>query len=105
LGAIAKDLKPVYSAPSEQAMTHLAGSLGKSESHEVVYQAAMQAWATRRTLRETLLENEAIRSITSLDELLTVGSRILPRSCQTQTLVDNVLAKTKARKAKEGTHG
>lgn len=85
---------------SEAAMMHLAQRLGKTEAHDVVYHAAMQAWESGRTLRETLLDDEAVRSRTSLPELedLLVPESYLG-SCQ--TLVDEVLAKSKARHAEE----
>jgi adenylosuccinate lyase len=85
---------------SEVAMMHLAGKLGKTEAHEVVYQAAMQAWESKRTLRETLLDDEKVRSEISMDELETL---LVPESYlgSCQVFVDQVLARSKARQAKE----
>jgi 3-carboxy-cis,cis-muconate cycloisomerase len=85
---------------SEVAMMHLASRLGKTESHEIVYRAAMQAWETKRTLKDILLDDETVRSeisMSELDELLVPESYL--GSCQ--MLVDPVLAKSKARRARE----
>jgi adenylosuccinate lyase len=89
---------------SEVAMMHVATRLGKTEAHEVVYQAAMQAWESGRTLKETLLDEVSIRHATSsgeLDELLVPESYL--GSCQ--LFVDQVLAKSAARQAAEAGHG
>ncbi|MDQ1664598.1 MAG: 3-carboxy-cis,cis-muconate cycloisomerase [Actinomycetota bacterium] len=75
---------------SEAAMMHLASRLGKDEAHEVVYQASMQAWDTKRTLRECLLDVPAVAAATdaaTLDALLTPESYL--GSCQ--VLVDDVV--------------
>ncbi|MET9357258.1 adenylosuccinate lyase [Streptomyces sp. NPDC006617] len=45
---------------SEAAMMHIAEVLGKSEAHDVVYQAAMSAWETHRPLRDILMENAEV---------------------------------------------
>jgi adenylosuccinate lyase len=89
---------------SEAAMMHLADRLGKTKAHEVVYHAAMAAWETKRTLRETLLDDPDVRSCTNADALerLLVPESYLG-SCQ--ALVDQVLAKSKAREAEENGHG
>ena len=54
---------------SEAAMMHLAGALGKSAAHEVVYRASMAAWQYRRTLRDTLLEGPEVSSHVGAEEL------------------------------------
>jgi adenylosuccinate lyase len=85
---------------SEAAMMHMATRLGKTEAHEVVYQAAMQAWESGRTLKDILLDEASIRqsiSLEELDELLVPESYL--GSCQ--LLVDRVLAKSAARQAAE----
>jgi adenylosuccinate lyase len=89
---------------SEAAMMHLAGTLGKSEAHEVVYTAAMKAWESGRTLRDTLLDDESIRARVSREELETL---LVPESYlgSCQALVDQVLGRSKAREAGEATHG
>lgn len=88
---------------SEVAMMRLAGELGKTEAHEVVYQAAMSAWDTGRTLKDTLLDHEAVRAAINADELdrLLVPETYLG-SCA--HFVDQVLERAKARQAEEETH-
>jgi 3-carboxy-cis,cis-muconate cycloisomerase len=88
---------------SEVAMMRLAGLLGKAEAHEVVYQAAMAAWDSGRTLKETLLDDEQVRSAidaAELDQLLVPESYL--GSCA--RFVDQVLAATKTRRAEEEAH-
>lgn len=89
---------------SEAAMMHVATRLGKTEAHEVVYQAAMQAWETGRPLKEVLLDQVSIQQSTSLDEL---DKLLVPESYlgSCQLLVDQVLAKVAARQAAEAGHG
>jgi 3-carboxy-cis,cis-muconate cycloisomerase len=88
---------------SEVAMMRLAGELGKTEAHDVVYHAAMRAWDSGSTLTETLLENERVRAAVGAAELeqLLVPENYLG-SCQ--RFVDQVLAKNKTRQAKEDDH-
>jgi adenylosuccinate lyase len=89
---------------SEVAMMQLASRLGKTEAHEIVYRAAMQAWESKRTLKDILFDDKTVRSeisMSELDELLVPESYL--GSCQ--MLVDQVLAKSKARRAKEGDRG
>ncbi|WP_236795594.1 adenylosuccinate lyase [Amycolatopsis sp. GM8] len=85
---------------SEAAMMHLAGSLGKTEAHEVVYRASMTAWESGRTLRDTLLDDPAVRSLTDTEQL---GALLVPESYlgSCPALVDQVLARSKARQAQE----
>ncbi|HET6500930.1 MAG TPA: hypothetical protein VFG87_09240, partial [Amycolatopsis sp.] len=85
---------------SEAAMMHLASRLGKTEAHEVVYRAAMQAWESKRTLKDTLLDDEGVRAQISADELTEL---LVPESYlgSCPMLVDQVLARSKARQAKE----
>jgi 3-carboxy-cis,cis-muconate cycloisomerase len=89
---------------SEAAMMHLATTLGKSEAHEVVYTAAMKAWESGRTLRDTLLDDESISTRISRAELETL---LVPESYlgSCQALVDQVLGRSKARQAEEAAHG
>jgi adenylosuccinate lyase len=89
---------------SEAAMMHVATRLGKTEAHEVVYQAAMQAWESGRSLKEILLDQVSIQQSTSLDEL---DKLLVPESYlgSCQLLVDQVLAKVAARQAAEAGHG
>jgi adenylosuccinate lyase len=89
---------------SEAAMMHLATTLGKSEAHEVVYTAAMKAWESGRTLRDTLLDDESISARIGRAELETL---LVPESYlgSCQALVDQVLGRSKARQAEEATHG
>jgi 3-carboxy-cis,cis-muconate cycloisomerase len=55
---------------SEAAMMHIAGQLGKTTAHEVVYQAAMRAWDTGRSLRDTLADSDEVSfTAEQLDEL------------------------------------
>lgn len=85
---------------SEAAMMHLAGSLGKTEAHEVVYRASMAAWESGRTLRDTLLDDPEVSSRTGtaeLDALLVPESYL--GSCP--ALVDQVLARHTLRRAEE----
>jgi adenylosuccinate lyase len=92
---------------SEAAMMHLAADIGRSEAHELVYQAAMQAWDYGGTLREALAaevrgQGAADRpdrpdlpaeSLSQLTELL-VPEKYLG-SCQ--ELTDQVVAQIRAR--------
>lgn len=85
---------------SEAAMMHLAGSLGKTEAHEVVYRASMAAWESGRSLRDTLLADSDVRARTDSAELATL---LVPEnylgSCQ--ALVDQVLTRHKLRRAQQ----
>ncbi|TNC21815.1 adenylosuccinate lyase [Amycolatopsis alkalitolerans] len=79
---------------SEAAMMRLAATLGKAEAHEIVYQAAMQAWDSGRTLKDILLENERVRSEMDAGEL---GRLLVPESYlgTCPEFVDQVLANAK----------
>jgi 3-carboxy-cis,cis-muconate cycloisomerase len=81
---------------SEAAMMHLAETLGKSEAHEVVYRASMQAWETKRSLKATLLDDPSVRARVTAEELdrLLVAESYLG---QCQDMVDRVLDKANAR--------
>jgi adenylosuccinate lyase len=88
---------------SEAVMMRLAAGLGKPEAHEVVYQAAMSAWSSGRSLKDALLEQEPARAVIDADELdrlLVVEAYV--GSCS--TFVDQVLASTKTRQATEDIH-
>jgi adenylosuccinate lyase len=47
---------------SEAVMLALAQKVGKQTAHELVYDAAMRAHETGRSLREVVLETEAVRA-------------------------------------------
>lgn len=47
---------------SEAAMMSLSRDLGKTEAHEVVYQASMRSWESGRSLLELLLEDPLVVS-------------------------------------------
>jgi adenylosuccinate lyase len=81
---------------SEAAMMHLATAMGKTGAHEVVYQASMRSWETKRPLRDLLLESEEITgSGVDLDRL---GELLVPEtylgSCP--TLVDRTVSRARA---------
>jgi adenylosuccinate lyase len=81
---------------SEAAMMHLAADIGRSEAHEVVYQAAMRAWDNGGTLRaalETTAPGLSAESLGQLSELLVPEEYI--GSCR--ELTDQVVSRLRAR--------
>jgi adenylosuccinate lyase len=82
---------------SEAAMMHLAGDIGRTEAHEVVYQAAMRAWENGGTLREALTSSPDTdlkpETVAELDELLVPEKYV--GSCP--ELTDQVVAQVRAR--------
>jgi 3-carboxy-cis,cis-muconate cycloisomerase len=84
---------------SEAAMMHLAGDIGRTEAHDVVYHAAMRAWEDGGTLRQALADGAGAGlpdgRVAELDELL-VPEKYLG-SCQ--ELTDQVIAQVRARRA------
>jgi adenylosuccinate lyase len=81
---------------SEAAMMHLAADIGRSEAHEVVYQAAMRAWESGGTLRDALADSDANLPAESLGGL---AGLLVPEeyigSCR--ELTDQVVAQVRAR--------
>lgn len=81
---------------SEAAMMHLAADIGRSEAHEVVYQAAMRAWEAGTTLRDELAAEKTelpAGSLAGLAELLVPEEYL--GSCR--QLTDDVVARVRAR--------
>jgi 3-carboxy-cis,cis-muconate cycloisomerase len=81
---------------SEAAMMHIAGTMGKTAAHEVVYEASMRAWDTRQPLRETLATSAEVAAAgVDLDRL---GELLVPEtylgSCR--ELVDRVVERARA---------
>jgi adenylosuccinate lyase len=80
---------------SEAAMMYLAQTLGKSGAHELVYRASMQAWETKRSLKDTLLDDADVVARVSADEL---EKLLVPEAylglCQ--EMVDRVLASARS---------
>jgi adenylosuccinate lyase len=83
---------------SEAAMMHLAADIGRSEAHEVVYQAAMQAWDDGGTLRGALDSAPGLPGLPA-ESLGRLADLLVPEeylgSCR--ELTDQVVARIRAR--------
>jgi 3-carboxy-cis,cis-muconate cycloisomerase len=80
---------------SEAAMMQLTVDLGKTEAHDVVYRASMEAWSTGRPLLDLLLEDDdVIASSVDRDQLerVMVPELYIGRSAE---LVDRAIARVR----------
>lgn len=77
---------------SEAVMMGLAPKIGKKKAHDLVYKAAGRAWDEKKSLKEALMENEEVMSLTSESELDTLLDPLNYTGVAGQ-MVDRVLAK------------
>ena len=60
---------PITGGPSRRVMFALGQAVGRQTAHDVVYECAMQAVASRRAFRDVLAEHPVVRQHLSSEDL------------------------------------